>query len=127
MFTTRGTNFDKAMDSIFDGFKDPIWKTSFCTHINHDIENVNHSVDNGILYIALPGFSKEDIDISIDGRTLIVSAEISEEDSNSFRKSFTRKWILSDDTTDEVTANMNDGLLALSFGRVTEKKKVKIS
>jgi HSP20 family molecular chaperone IbpA len=121
MFTTRGTNFDKAIDSIFDRIHEPIWKTTFFA------EDKGYVVENGILYISLPGFSKEDVDISIDGRTLIVSAEISKEDENPFRKSFTKRWQLADDTSDEVTATMEDGLLSLAFGKATEKKKVKIS
>jgi HSP20 family molecular chaperone IbpA len=121
MFTTRGTNFDKAFDAIFDGFKEPMWKTTFFA------EDKGYVVENGILYVALPGFTKEDVDISIDGRTLIVSAEISKEDGNPFRKSFTKRWQLADDTSDEVTACMEDGLLSLTFGKAAEKKKVKIS
>lgn len=121
MFTTRGTNFDKMVDDIFGKFEQPIWKTTMFT------EDKGYIVENGILYIALPGFSKEDIDVSVDGRTLIVSAEITKEDSNPFRKSFTKSWQLADDTSDEVTATMEDGLLSLSFGKTPEKKKVKIS
>jgi HSP20 family molecular chaperone IbpA len=121
MFTTRGTSFDKMCDDIFGAFEQPIWKTTMFT------EDKGYVVENGILYISLPGFSKEDVDISIDGRTLILSAEISKEDENPFRKSFTKKWLLADDASDEVTATMEDGLLSLSFGKAPEKKKVKIS
>jgi len=121
MFTTRGTSFDKMCDDIFGKFEQPIWKTTMFT------EDREYVVENGILYIPLAGFSKEDVDISIDGRTLIVSAEISKEDENPFRKSFTKRWQLADDTSDEVTASMEDGLLSLVFGKATEKKKVKIS
>jgi HSP20 family molecular chaperone IbpA len=122
MFTTRGTSFDKMCDDIFGAFEQPIWKTTMFA-----AEDKGYVVENGILYISLPGFSKEDVDVSIDGRTLIVSAEISKEDENPFRKSFKRSWLLADDTSDEVAASMEDGLLSLSFGKAPEKKKVKIS
>jgi len=121
MFTTRQTSFDKMCDDIFGKFEQPIWKTTMFA------EDKGYVVENGILYISLPGFSKEDVDVSIDGRTLIVSAEIAKKDENPFRKSFSRSWVLADDTSDEVTASMEDGLLSLSFGKAPEKKKVKIS
>ena len=121
MFTPRGTSFDKMCDDIFGAFEQPIWKTTMFA------EDKGYVVENGILYISLPGFSKEDVDVSIDGRTLIVSAEIAKEDENPFRKSFSKSWSLSDDTSDEVNATMEDGLLSLVFGKATEKKKVKIS
>ena len=119
MFTTRGTNFDKIFNDIFEKIDQPIWKTTMFT------ENGEYSVKDGILYVSLPGFSKEEVDVSIEGRTLIVSAEISKEDANPFRKSFTKRWQLADDAGG-IVASMENGLLSISFGKAPEKKKVKI-
>ena len=124
MFTTRGTAFDKAIDNIFGGINEPIWKTAYSFHDDFN----NAKVENGVIYLALPGYSKEDVEIDIQGRTLKISANIETEDENPFRKSFSRKWILADDAnTDEILATMNDGLLSISFGKTPENKKVKIS
>jgi HSP20 family molecular chaperone IbpA len=124
MFTTRGTNFDKAIDSIFGGINEPIWKTTF---FSEDL-NKGWEVKNNILYVALPGHTKEDLEINIDGRTLTISAEVSSEDENPFKKTFEKSWTLSDNTsTEDIVAAMENGLLSLTFGKSTEKKKVKIS
>ena len=124
MFTTRGTNFDKLVDKIFHDANTPLWKTTVFSTEDFD----NAKVQNGIIYLALPGYSKDDVSIDIQGRILIVSADIQEDDENPFRKSFKRKWHLADDANvDEVNATMNDGLLSISFGKASENKKVKIS
>ena len=130
MFTTRGTNFDKLVDKMFNDISEPIWKTTFFSGdpLNESFSHINSRVQDGIIYLALPGYSKEDIDIDIQGRMLQISANIEKEDENPFRKSFTKKWYLADDANvDEVTATMNDGLLTISFGKTSENKKVKIS
>jgi len=116
--------FDKAIDKMFENIGEPIFKTAFFS--SNDFNNAK--VENGIIYLALPGYSKEDIEIDIQGRTLMISSTIQKEDENPFRKSFTRKWILADDaSTDKIVATMNDGLLSISFGKSSENKKVKIS
>ena len=124
MFTTRVTNFDKAIDSIFGGINEPIWKTTFFS----EELNKDWKVTDNILYVALPGHTKEDLEINIDGRTLTISAEVSSEDENPFKKTFEKSWTLSDNTnTEDIVASMDNGLLSLTFGKSTEKKKVKIS
>ena len=128
MFTTRGTNFDKLIDKMFTDISEPIWKTTFFSADPTVGSSPSAFVENGIIYLALPGFSKEDIEIDIQGRILQISSTIEKEDENPFRKSFTKKWQLADDANvDEVIATMNDGLLTISFGKNTENKKVKIS
>ncbi len=120
--------FDKAIDKMFENIAEPIFKTTFFSSEPFDDFN-SAKVENGIIYLALPGYSKKDIDIDVQGRTLTISAKIEKEDEkNPFRKSFNRKWILADDAnTDEITANMTDGLLSISFGKSSENKKIKIS
>lgn len=124
MFNTTGTSFDRTIDKIFEGINQPIWKTTYFSS-----DDFNHArVENGVIYLPLPGYSKKDIEIDVQGRTLIISAKIEKENENAFRKSFTRKWILADDAnTDEISATMSDGLLSVSFGKTPENKKVKIS
>lgn len=127
MFGTK--NFNDAIDVIFKNIHNDVWKNSPSLYksITMDLEDVRYQ--DGIIYLALPGYSKKDIDIDVQGRTLTISAKIEKEDEkNPFRKSFTRKWILADDAnTDEIVANMTDGLLSISFGKSFENKKIKIS
>jgi HSP20 family molecular chaperone IbpA len=130
MFTTRGTNFDKLVDKMFNDISEPIWKTTFFSSdpLEESFSWINARVEDGIIYLALPGYYMEDIDINIQGRMLQVSANIKKEDENPFRKTFTKKWYLADDANvDDVKATMLNGLLTISFGKTTENKKIKIS
>lgn len=83
---------------------------------------------NGKTYeIALPGFSKEDLKIEVDGRILSISAEIDEKDESRWRHSFHKRYELPNDAnTDQIEAKMENGILSLTFGEVKEAKKVTI-
>ena len=87
---TGNTKFDNLVDKLWEDANKPhkpLWKTTF-KKFNDVI------VENGIMYLALPGYAKKDINIDIQGRMLIVSADIEEGDANPFRTSFKRKNIL---------------------------------
>ena len=86
----------------------------------------------GKLYVEMeaPGFTKEDIDISLDKGTLSVSfvKESSEEENKKFlhreRKSYskiTRSFYLGEVDEDSVEASFKNGLLLIS---TTKKKEI---
>jgi molecular chaperone IbpA len=80
------------------------------------------------LSLAVAGFSKDDIDVSVDNGTLIVKGEISEEtDAEVVHKGiagrkFTRTFALGEYM--EVTgAGMKDGMLNIDIERIVPEEK----
>lgn len=124
MFTTRGTAFDKLVEKMFNEVNEPIWKT---TWISTD-QFKDYYVENNTLYLALPGFETDDLNIEVEGMDLVISAEIDEKESNKFKKSFVRKFTLGNDVNvDSLKASHSNGVLSITFSKKTEVKKVKIS
>lgn len=85
------------------------------------------SINGKIFELALPGFSKEDLSIEIDGRILSISAEVKEDEETRWRHSFHKRYELPNDAdSDQIEAKMENGILSLTFGEVKEAKKVTI-
>lgn len=98
--------------------------------------------DKYILQAELPGFSKEDINIDIDGDCLKISAEHKEEndekdkDGNYIRRerrygSFVRSFYISNVKSDQIDAQYNNGVLELQLPKKNpapprEIKKIEI-
>lgn len=79
------------------------------------------------LLLPLPGFSKQDLEIEIEGRTLNISSKIKKEDETHFKKSFTKRFIIPEDVdVDQINASVENGILTLSFKKSEEVKKIKI-
>ncbi len=84
-----------------------------------------------VLQAELPGFSKEDIHIDLNGDYLTISAEHKDEMEDKsgqyIRKerrfgSFARSFNVSDVDTDKITASYKDGVLELSMPKQAEEK-----
>jgi len=121
MFYT--TDFDKHMDTIFGGLHQPLWKT-VKTVSNHITE---YYLEDGELTMALPGFSKKDLEIEVEGNVLRISAEVSEENETHFKKSFKKSFKIPNEFDSEgVSASMQDGILKVAFGKKVEPKKIKV-
>lgn len=126
MFTTRGTAFDKAIDSIFNNFSEPIWKTEVLFGNGNPFSDTD--LTENTLSIALPGFSKKDIKIDIDGDLLVISSSIATENETKFKKSFKRSFrLIKDIDIDSIKASMENGILVISFDKKNVTKEVKIS
>ncbi len=126
MFTTRGTAFDKAIDSIFNNINEPIWKTEVLFGNGNPFNDTDLTENS--LSIALPGFSKKDIKIDIDGDLLIVSSTIDTKDETKFKKSFKRSFrLVKDIDVDSIKASMENGILTITFDKKNVTKEVKIS
>lgn len=126
MFTTRGTAFDKAIDSIFNNISEPIWKTEVLFGNGNPFNDTDLAENS--LSIALPGFSKKDIKIDIDGDLLIVSSTIDTKDETKFKKSFKRSFrLVKDIDVDSIKASMENGILTITFDKKNVTKEVKIS
>jgi len=110
-------NLHSTFEDVFDIFN----------KVNFYGENILNQDEITNLEIPLPGFSKKDINIDIEGRTLTVSAEVSEEKQTRYYKSFRKVYLLPTNAdADNVDAKMVNGLLTIDFGTLVEKKNVNI-
>ena len=83
--------------------------------------------NDGVVQIALPGFSKEDINIQVEGRNLIISADIPMDQENSFRRSFTKAYTLGNNIdVDVIDATMENGVLTLDMSCAVKTKQILI-
>lgn len=101
---------------------------------SNDTENVKHIVksfdDRYELALALPGFTKEDISVSMNHDHLIIASKISETGSSKNHpvsewnlKAFEKKFHLSKDLdTDNIVASMEHGVLKITILKKEEQK-----
>lgn len=82
-----------------------------------------------LLSLDVPGFKKEDIEISLDDKYLVVKAEIKEapNKNNVIRKerffgSYTRSFYVGDFDLNCIEAGLHDGVLYISIPKACAKK-----
>lgn len=115
--------FNDDFESIFDRFFNYPVENKFKT-------NLKESENNYSLEVVLPGFSKNDIDISIDNDYLIISSEIEDKKEDYkhqeyVKKSFKKSYLLPDDIDKEnISAEMIDGILHIN---INKKENVKLT
>lgn len=111
-------SFHDAFDSFFNfpnARKD--WDTL-------GITGPDYKVGDNMLSVSLPGFSKKDISLEVEGQLLTISAE---EKDDSFAKAFTKQFRFPNDTDmDSLSATMKDGILLLEFKNTDNKKTISI-
>lgn len=115
--------FNDDFESIFDRFFNYPVENKFRT-------NLKEGENNYSLEVVLPGFSKNDIDISIDNDYLIISSEIEDKKEDYkyreyVKKSFKKSYLLPDDIDKEnISAEMIDGILHIN---INKKENVKLT
>lgn len=108
--------YTNTLNSLFDDFFTVPTRQSSSTHYNGDV-----------VQIALPGFSKEDINIEVEGRNLIISAEIPTNEETSFRHSFVKTYVLGNNVdADVINAKMENGVLTLDMTSAIKTKQILI-
>lgn len=136
-------NYSKSSKSFSDDFNvfkfdESLFKNTLIpTYPDTDIKRV----DNGfVVQIDVPGYDKNNIDISYENDVLSVSGTVNEEnetkeDEKYFvkerrMKSFSKKWILKNTTSKGITAKFENGVLTIKVPlRESEDKtenKIKI-
>lgn len=137
-------NYSKSSKSFSDDFN--IFKfdeflfknTLIPTYPDTDIKRVD---DAFVVQIDVPGYDKNNIDISYENDVLSVSGTVNEEnetkeDEKYFvkerrMKSFSKKWILKNTTSKGITAKFENGVLTIKVPlRESEDKtenKIKIN
>lgn len=136
-------NYSKSSKSFSDDFNvfkfdESLFKNTLIpTYPDTDIKRVDNAF---VVQIDVPGYNKDDIDISYENNVLFVSGTVNEEnetkeDAKYFvkerrMKSFEKKWILKDTTSKGITAKCENGVLTIKVPlRESEDKtenKIKI-
>lgn len=134
-------NYNKSFSDDFNVFKfdESLFKnTQIPTYPDTDIKRVD---DAFVVQIDVPGYDKNNIDISYENDVLSVSGIVNEEnetkeDEKYFvkerrMKSFSKKWILKNTTSKGITAKCENGVLTIKVPlRESEDKtenKIKIN
>lgn len=136
-------NYSKSSKSFSDDFNvfkfdESLFKNTLIpTYPDTDIKRVD---DEFVVQIDVPGYDKNNIDISYENDVLSVSGTVNEEnetkeDEKYFvkerrMKSFSKKWILKNTTSKGITAKCENGVLTIKVPlRESEDKtenKIKI-
>lgn len=136
-------NYSKSSKSFSDDFNvfkfdESLFKNTLIpTYPDTDIKRVDNAF---VVQIDVPGYDKNNIDISYENDVLSVSGTVNEEnetkeDEKYFvkerrMKSFTKKWILKNTTSKGITAKCENGVLTIKVPlRESEDKtenKIKI-
>ena len=137
-------NYSKSSKSFSDDFNvfkfdESLFKNTLIpTYPDTDIKRVDNAF---VIQIDVPGYDKNNIDISYENDVLSVSGIVNEEnetkeDEKYFvkerrMKSFSKKWILKNTTSKGITAKCENGVLTIKVPlRESEDKtenKIKIN
>ena len=129
-------NYSKSSKSFSDDFNvfkfdESLFKNTLIpTYPDTDIKRVD---DAFVVQIDVPGYDKNNIDISYENDVLSVSGTVNEEnetkeDEKYFvkerrMKSFSKKWILKNTTSKGITAKCENGVLTIKVPlRESEEK-----
>ena len=114
-----GRNFfdDETAKKLFHGYGRPNHNTDFGPSTK-----VKDEADKVVIEMALPGISREQIKITINGDELAIRYEENNENATSnFVKSFSKKFTLSDSIDlDNVNSRLTDGVLTIWLGKKPE-------
>ena len=126
--------FDRRGNNVFDAF-DRMMDDSFFGQGMHDIlpcrTDIIDKGDSYLLKADMPGFSKEDIRIGVQGDQLTITAEhkqeVSENKKNFIRHerrygTLSRNFDIQGIDAGKITAAYNNGVLELTLPKVQEVK-----
>jgi len=89
---------------------------------NDKKENFIENENSYGIELALPGFTKEDVNIELNDGIISISSEVEKtEENNYFKSSFEKKYYLPEDVNDEnVEASMTNGILSITLNKIKE-------
>lgn len=107
------------------------------THSNYPDTDIKKVDDGFVVQIDVPGYNKDDINVSYENDVLSVSGTINEEETKEDAKyfvkerrmkSFDKKWILKDTTSKGITAKCENGVLTIKvpLKEISDKTENKI-
>ncbi|MFB6188832.1 MAG: Hsp20/alpha crystallin family protein [Halapricum sp.] len=118
--TTRRTPFEE-MNRFFDQFRGDAfdWPTTRTgEYSDTDLNLTMERTDEGYVVMAdLPGFEREEIELTLDDGTLSISAthDVDEESYYRSRSVFDRISVPDDIDTDTITATYRNGVLEITL------------
>ena len=130
-------NYNKSFSDDFSAFKfdESLFKNTLIpTYPDTDIKRVD---DAFVVQIDVPGYDKNNIDISYENDVLSVSGTVNEEETKEDEKyfvkerrmkSFSKKWILKNTTSKGITAKCENGVLTIKvpLKEISDKTENKI-
>tara|TARA_Y100000287_G_scaffold121505_1_gene97832 strand:- start:1339 stop:1719 length:381 start_codon:yes stop_codon:yes gene_type:complete len=125
MYLTNLSKLNNSLDT-FDGIFDSFFNFP---NVRPTFSGINsfgtdYRVLDNAIEISLPGFSKKDINIEVDGNVLSISSDVKEE---GFRQSFSKRFRLPNTVdTDSISASMTNGVLTIDFKKADNSKKISI-
>lgn len=97
------------------------------------LTDIYETEDSYVIKAEMPGVSKENVDITLDGGVLTIKGNIGEESKGDLRRreftpcNFGRSFSLGEDAdSDRIEAAMNNGVLTLTVSKKAELKPKKI-
>lgn len=104
---------------------------------NEGLVNISETENDYKLEFILPGYKKDDIYIGLENNILTIKSDVKKENENKnktflikeyINKSFSRSFTLPDDASDDIKAEMVDGILILTVDKIKkmQNKKVKV-
>jgi len=109
-------------------FESKLGWEDYATNIARSPYSFNTNIENESVLIkgSVPGFSKKDIDITVEDDTLVIKGDLSKGDTdgdllktNVFEKRYT---LLDDMDMDAAVATCKDGILTLEVPRIVPEK-----
>lgn len=96
-------------------------------NVNYSSPKITSKDGNLLLEIALPGYSKDEVNVTIEGRTLIIEANIESSNETYFKKPFKKMYELNEKIdTDNIEAKLENGLLTLKMIKSEKITKINI-
>jgi len=132
------TNFDQFpsfgtfLNDILSEDMSSVFRSNFNEGMTLPKVNIKESAENFEVHMAVPGFKKDNFNISIENEELLISAEIEEnkeETNDEFTRkefgyaSFRRSFVLPDSVDgDKIKAGYEDGILNIILPKKEEAK-----
>jgi HSP20 family protein len=136
---TKGTHTINRMSDLLQPWNlfDHLTENSIQTRIESMPINITENKDNFCIEAVLPGFKREDVDISYENEILTIKAssqaEIKEEKEElvvlnefSTTPSYFREFSISDLDIDKAKAILKDGILRLTLPKTEKVKAIQI-
>lgn len=117
---------DKTMTDFLNEFFD-IHQNDYILNDNDNIFNIIENENDYTIEVIVPGFNKDEINVNIDDDIITIKSNIENKDDKKYYKfSFEKSYQLPKDVNkDNITAEMNNGILSVRIEKNIKNKVVK--
>lgn len=143
MTTWLPTNLTRGFDDLFRDLERSVWisaptrgKTNGDAGRTFGALDVKEEPDRYIVHFDAPGVKKQDVEVTLDGQMLRVAVsekqeEVQEEKEYLYRERFQREFSrsvpLPKAASEEIVANLKEGVLTIEIKKAPEKTTRKIA